>query len=78
MKEIADVLNTAKASRTERLKAQKAFLRRRNHIWTKIQDGKFPEIYVSVDNKRFVGAPRKTAIRCDFLLANKIALGLNT
>ena len=25
--------------------------------------------------KKFVGAPRKTAIRCDFLLANKIALG---
>jgi hypothetical protein len=75
MKEIADVLTTAKASRTERLKAQKAFLRRRKQIWTRIQDGRFPESYRSVDNKRFVGAPRRTAIRCDFLLASKISLG---
>jgi hypothetical protein len=30
---------------------------------------------VSADHKKFVGAPRRTAIRCDFLLASKIALG---
>jgi hypothetical protein len=75
MKEIADVLNTTTASRPERLKAQKAFLRRRNRIWARIQEDRFPDAYVSAGNKKFVGAPRRTAIRCDFLLASKIALG---
>jgi hypothetical protein len=75
MKEIANVLNTAKAPRAERLEAQRAFLRKRNEIWKRIQDNRFPESYVSSGNRRFVGAPRRTAIRCDFLLASKICLG---
>ena len=75
MKEIVEVLNTAKAPRTERLKAQQAFLKKRKEIWKRIQDGRFPESYVSIGNKKFVGAPGRTAIRCDFLLASKIALG---
>jgi hypothetical protein len=75
MKEIADVLNTAKAPRAERLKAQRAFLRKRNEIWKRIEEGRLPDRYVSAGNKRFVGAPGRTAIRCDFLLASKIALG---
>jgi hypothetical protein len=75
MKEIADVLTTARAPRAERLKAQRAFLKKRHEIWNRIQEGRFPERYVSIDSKKFVGAPRRTAIRCDFLLASKIALG---
>src|SRR5215510_6743832 len=75
MKEIADVLNTTKASRTEWLKAQKEFLSKRNDIWKRIQDGDFPVSYVSTGNKKFTGAPRRTAIKCDFLLASKMALG---
>ena len=75
MKEIADVLNAADGSRTERLAAQRAFLKRRNEIWKEIQEGKYPDSYISSDNKRFVGAPRRTAIRCDFLVASKISLG---
>jgi predicted DNA-binding transcriptional regulator AlpA len=75
MKEIVDVLNTARAPRNVRLKAQQTFLTKRNDIWNRIQDGKFPKSYVSIGNKRFVGAPRRTAIRCDFLLASKIVLG---
>ena len=75
MREMADVLTTAGGSRTERLAAQTAFLRKRGDIWQDIQDGKFPDIYLSTKNRKFVGAPRKTAIRCDFLLASKIALG---
>ena len=75
MKEIADVLTTAGGSRTERLAAQRAFLRKRGKLWQNIREGKFPDTYVSTNNRRFVGAPRRTAIRCDFLLASKIALG---
>jgi hypothetical protein len=75
MNEIADVLNTAKAPRADRVKAQRTFLEKRKQIWESIQEGRFPESYLSAGNKRFVGAPARTAIRCDFLLANKIALG---
>jgi hypothetical protein len=75
MKEIVDVLAAANGSRAERLAARKAFLQRRSEIWEDIQEGRFPVTYVSADHKKFVGAPRRTAIRCDFLLANKIALG---
>jgi hypothetical protein len=75
MKEIVDVLNTARAPRPERLKAQQAFLKKRSDIWKRIQDGRFPDSYVSTGNRKFVGAPRRTAIRCDFLLASKLALG---
>src|SRR5262245_7898654 len=75
MKEIADVLSTASATKAERLKAQRAFLSKRSQIWRRMQDGKYPETYISADNRKFVGAPRRTAIRCDFLLASKIALG---
>jgi hypothetical protein len=75
MQEIAEVLNTAGKSKKERLAAQQAFLKRRSEIWKDIQDGKFPATYTSSGNRKFVGAPRKTAIRCDFLLASKIALG---
>jgi hypothetical protein len=75
MKEIVDVLATANGPREERLAAQKTFLQRRAELWKQIRDGKFPVAYVSADRKKFVGAPRRTAIRCDFLLASKIALG---
>ena len=74
MKEIVDVLGTAASSKVERVAARAAFLRRRADIWKAIQEERFPAIYVSSEMK-FVGAPRKTAIRCDFLLANKVALG---
>jgi hypothetical protein len=75
MKEIVDVLATANGSRAEQLAARSAFLQKRAEIWEQIQDCRFPVAYVSADQKRFVGAPRRTAIRCDFLLASKIALG---
>jgi hypothetical protein len=75
MQEIADVLTTTGGSRAERIAAQKAFLEKRGEIWRGIQEGTFPNAYFSKDNKKFVGAPRRTAIRCDFLLASKIALG---
>ena len=75
MKEIADVLAAANAPKATRLAAQKAFLQKRGEIWKNIQGGKFPASYTAADNKKFVGAPRRTAIRCDFLLANKMALG---
>jgi hypothetical protein len=75
MKELADVLDTARKSKAERLAAQRAFLRRRGEIWKDIQEGRFPAAYVSANHTKFVGAPRRTAIRCDFLMASKIALG---
>jgi hypothetical protein len=75
MQEIAEVLNTAGKSKKERLAAQQVFLQKRSEIWKDIQEGRFPATYTSCGNRKFVGAPRKTAIRCDFLLASKIALG---
>src|SRR5262245_28909077 len=75
MKEIAEELNTVDGPKAERLAAQRAFLARRIEIWNDIQEGNFPDTYVSVGGKKFVGAPRRTAIRCDFLIASKIALG---
>jgi hypothetical protein len=75
MNKIVDVLTTASGPRMKRVAAQRAFLKERSNIWQAIHDGRFPEVYRSTDNRKFVGAPRKTAIRCDFLLANKIALG---
>src|SRR5262249_54461106 len=77
MKEIADVLNTVEGPKAERLAAQQIFLVRRTEIWNDIREGNFPKAYASVGGKKFVGAPRKTAIRCDFLMASKIALGRN-
>ena len=75
MKEIAAVLATANGPKAERLAAQKAFLHKRGGIWKNIQEGRFPATYVSADHKKFTGAPRRTAIQCDFLVASKIALG---
>ena len=75
MKELADVLAAMRGSRVELLAAQKAFLKKRGAIWKDIQEGRFPARYVSGDKRVFVGAPRRTAIRCDFLLASKAALG---
>jgi len=75
MKEIVDVLATANGPKAERLAAHRAFLRKRGEIWKDIREGRFPIAYVSADRKKFVGAPRRTAIRCDFLLASKMALG---
>ncbi len=75
MKEIVAVLAAARGPKAARLAAQKAFLQKRGEIWKNIQEGKFPASYVSTDNRKFVGAPRRTAIRCDFLLASKMALG---
>jgi hypothetical protein len=77
MQQIADVLNSVGGPRAERLAAQRAFLARRIEIWNDIHEGKFPDTYTSAGGKRFVGAPRRTAIRCDFLMASKIALGRN-
>ena len=75
MKELADVLAARDAPRAERIAAWKAFLKKRSRIWRDIQEGRFPARYVSASKKTFVGAPRRTAIRCDFLLASKAALG---
>jgi hypothetical protein len=75
MQAIVDVLATAGGPRADRLAAQRAFLQQREKIWLDIQVGRFPAAYVSVNNRKYVGAPRRTAIRCDFLLASKIALG---
>src|SRR5262245_24069722 len=75
MKEIADVLDSASGPGADRLAARRAFLQRRGEIWKAIQEGRFPVTYVSAGRRKFVGAPRRTAIRCDFLLANKVALG---
>ena len=75
MKELSNVLATQGGSRAERLAAQRAFLEARLAIWDDIREGRFPATYTSANNRRFVGAPRRTAIRCDFLLASKIALG---
>jgi len=75
MKELADVIATAGAAKAERRAAQSAFLAKRAEIWRDIYEGRFPATYVSANDKKFVGAPRRTAIRCDFLLASKIALG---
>ena len=75
MKELADVLAAEGGSRTERIAARKAFRKKRSAIWKDIQEGRFPARYISTNNRTFVGAPRRTAIRCDFLLASKAALG---
>ena len=75
MKELVDVLAAARGSKAERIAAQKAFLKKRSEIWKDIQEGRFPASYTSTNNRTFVGAPRRTAIRCDFLLASKAALG---
>jgi hypothetical protein len=75
MKELTGVLAAVGATNAERLAAQKAFLRKRREVWSAIQEGRFPPTYTSANNKTFVGAPRRTAIRCDFLLASKLALG---
>jgi len=77
MKEIAEVLNTIDGPKAERVAAQQLFLERRTEIWNDIWEGNFPVTYNSIGGKKFVGAPRKTAIRCDFLMASKIALGRN-
>jgi len=75
MKELTDVMASMSGSRAERIAAQKAFLKKRDAIWKDIQDGRFPATYISANNRKFAGAPRRTAIRCDFLLASKAALG---
>ena len=77
MKELADVIVAESGSKAERIAAQKAFLKKRGEIWKDIQEGRFPAKYISSNNRTFVGAPRRTAIRCDFLLASKAALGRN-
>lgn len=74
MHEIVKVLESAKGS-IDRSEAQREFLTSRDQIWFCIRDGKFPTTYVSTGKRKFVGATARTAIRCDFLLACKIALG---
>src|SRR5262245_24845116 len=61
MKELTDVLATRSGSRAERLAAREAFLTRRREIWEDIREGRFPATYTSADNRKFVGAPRRTA-----------------
>ncbi len=75
MKVLTDVLASMNRSKAEQLAARQAFLLEREKIWSQIEEGAFPRTYVSANNKKFVGAPRRTAIRCDFLLANKAVLG---
>ena len=75
MKEMVDVLNTANATSEIRTAARRSFLQKRESIWNDIREGNFPKSYVSVGNIKFTGAPARTAIRCDFLLACKIVLG---
>ena len=75
MKELAAVLATSGGSKADRIAARRAFLEKRSKIWNDIQDGRFPARYTSADNRTFIGAPRRTAIKCDFLLASKLALG---
>jgi len=75
MNELANVLIAMSGSTADRVAAHKAFLQKREEIWANIQEGRFPAAYTSNNSKKFVGAPRRTAIRCDFLLASKAALG---
>lgn len=75
MKELTDVMIAQGGSKAERDAARKAFMQKRDEIWRDIYEGRFPARYVSSNNRTFVGAPRRTAIRCDFLLASKAALG---
>ena len=75
MKELAGVLAARNGSKAEQIAARKAFLEKRVEIWKDIQEGRFPVRYTSANGRTYVGAPRRTAIRCDFLLANKAALG---
>lgn len=73
--ELAHVLAANDGSRADRLAAQAAFLRRRTEIWKDIYEGRFPKAYTSGNGTKYSGAPLRTAIRCDFLLASKLALG---
>jgi hypothetical protein len=75
MRELADVLAADGRSKAARIAARRAFLKKRSEIWKEIQEGRFPARYTSTNGRTFVGAPRRTAIRCDFLLASKAALG---
>ena len=75
MKELADVLDAEGGSNAERTAARLAFLKKRGEIWKEIHEGRFPTRYTSANKRTFVGAPCRTAIRCDFLLASKAALG---
>lgn len=75
MKEITEVLASAGRSKGERDAAAQAFLGKRAEIWQDISEGRFPSTYVSTEGRKYAGAPLRTAIRCDFLLANKMALG---
>lgn len=75
MKKIVDVLATLDDPVEIRIETQRSFLSVRESIWCDIRDGKFPKSYVSIRNKKFLGAPARTAIRCDFLMACKISLG---
>jgi hypothetical protein len=75
VQQIVDVLVRARGPAAQLTAAKQAFLRKRLSIWKDIQDGRFPATYTSANNKKFSGAPRRTAIRCDYLLASKIALG---
>ena len=72
---IADVLASEDGPKAARLAAHNTFQENRESIWIKIRDGQFPKTYESDGKKKFSGAPARTAIRCDFLLACKIALG---
>lgn len=74
MNEVAHVLATANGPKAERDAARRAFLAKRADIWQRIHQGDFPASWVS-GQKKFVGALRRTAIRWDLLLPNKLALG---
>ena len=75
MKELSELMAVLRAPKAARGAAERAFLAKRAAIWENIRDGKYPAAYTSSENRKFVGAPRRTAIRCDFLLASKVALG---
>lgn len=75
MKELTHLLAALGGSVAEQTAAKQAFRKTRAAIWEEIRDGRFPANYTSSNNRKFSGAPRRTAIRCDFLLANKAVLG---
>jgi hypothetical protein len=75
MKLLVDVIETARGPAAAQQAARNAFLEQREALWSDIRDGRFPKSYVATGKKKFVGAPARTAMRCDFLLACRIALG---
>jgi hypothetical protein len=75
MKEIVGVLATANGHRAERLAAHRAFLQSAPRSGKTSRRADFPSRTSRPATRSLLEPPRRTAIRCDFLLASKIALG---